>query len=90
MFVDIKTKSILKVDITPSEAFRILCKTLNMDYMLEEDVEFFVEKDCDGNNCVYIKNQDDRAYDDRGDLFIALRDVAKNIFPNLPFMPRGK
>ncbi len=86
MIVDVAVKSISQIDIESSEAFRILCKTLNMEYVLNEDIDFFVRKDCYDNNCVYyIKDGHDEEYDDRGDLFIALRNVAVNIFPNVLF-----
>ena len=86
MIVDIETKTVQQINIEPEEAFRILCKTLNMEFVLNEDIDFFVKKDCYNNNCVYyIKNGHDEEYDDRGDLFIALRNVAVNIFPNTLF-----
>lgn len=86
MVVDVKVKSISQLDIEPEEAFRILCKTLDMDFVLYEDIDFFVREDCYGDMCVYyIKDGHDEEYDDRGDLFVALRNVAVNIFPNLSF-----
>ena len=85
MLVDIKTTSICKIDISPEEAFRVLCKTLDMEFVFE-DKDFFVRKDCYDNNCVYvIKDGHDEVYDERGDLFVALRNVAVNMFPNLDF-----
>ena len=84
MLIDVKTTR--KIDIDEYEAFRILCKTLNMGFVLNEDIDFFVRKDCYGDNCVYyIKDGHDEIYDDRGDLFVALRNVAVNLFPNLEF-----
>ena len=86
MVVDVKTIATCQVDIDSNEAFRILCKTLNMDFVLDEDRDFFVRKDCYGENCVYVtKNGHDEEYDDRGDLFVALRNVAVNMFPNALF-----
>lgn len=86
MLVDITTKNTTQVDIDSEEAFRILCKTLKMEFVLWEDTPFFVRKNYYGDNCVYlIRNGHDEQYDDRGDLFIALRNVAVNIFPNLSF-----
>lgn len=47
---------------------------------------FSLKKDCYDNNCVYyIKDGHDEVYDERGDLFIALRNVAVNMIPNLDF-----
>jgi hypothetical protein len=80
MIVDMKTNC--KIDIEPEEAFRILCQTLRMDIVLLEDADVYVKKDEYGDNCVYSKFG---KYDDRGDLFIALRNVAVNMFPNVYF-----
>lgn len=85
MIVDTRVESVVNIDIECDEAFRILCKTLNMEFVLNEDIDFYVRKDCYGDNCVYYCNGHDELYDDRGDLFVALRNVAINIFPNLSF-----
>lgn len=86
MLIDVKTKAICQIDIDSYEAFRVLCKTLYMEFVLDEDIDFFVRKDCDDNNCVYyIKDGHDEVYDERGDLFVALRNVAVNMFPNVSF-----
>lgn len=71
-----------KIHIEPEEAFRILCQSLKMDIVLLEDANVCIKKDEYGNNCVYSAYG---KYDDRGDLFIALRNVAVNIFPNVAF-----
>lgn len=84
MLIDVKTTK--QIDIDEYEAFRILCKTLDMEFVLDEDIDFFVRKDDCGDNCVYyIKDGHDEIYDWRGDLFVALRNVAVNLFPNLEF-----
>lgn len=86
MIVNAKVNSVVNLDIDCDEAFVILCKTLDMEFVLNEDIDFFVRKDSYGDNCVYyIRDGHDEMYDDRGDLFIALRNVAVNIFPNLSF-----
>lgn len=86
MIIDVETKAICQIDIDSYEAFRILCKTLHMEFVLDEDIDFFVRKDCYDNNCVYyIKDGHDEVYDERGDLFVALRNVAVNMFPNVYF-----
>lgn len=86
MIVDAKVESIVNINIEPYEAFRILCKTLNMEFVLNEDVGYFVNRDLDGDNCVYrTSNGNDEYFDYRGDLFVALRNVAVNIFPNVSF-----
>ena len=84
MLIDVKTTR--QIDIDPIEAFRILCKTLDMEFVLNEDIDFFVRKDEYGDNCVYyIRDGHDEIYDWRGDLFVALRNVAVNLIPNLEF-----
>ena len=86
MEVNINTKAVCTIDIDSSEAFRILCKTLHMDFVLDEETDFFVRKNDEEENCVYvIRNGHDDLYDERGDLFVALRNVAVNMFPNLWF-----
>lgn len=86
MIVDVEAKAICKIDIDSYEAFKILCKTLHMEFVFNEDIDFFVRKDCYDNNCVYYtKDGHDEVYDERGDLFIALRNVAVNMLPNLDF-----
>lgn len=87
MNVDVKTSAIVNIDIESDEAFKVLCKTLNMEYILNDEYDFYIEKDSHGNNCVCrrMPNGHPKRYDDRGDLFIALRNVAVNMFPNLPF-----
>ena len=80
MVVDMKTKC--KIDIEPEEAFRILCQTLRMDIVLLEDANVYIKEDEYGDNCVYSAYG---KYDDRGDLFVALRNVAVNMFPNVAF-----
>ena len=86
MIVDVNVKGICSVDIESDEAFVILCKTLHMNFVLDEDTDFFVKKNEYDENCVYVmKNGHDELYDDRGDLFVALRNVAVNMFPNTLF-----
>ena len=86
MIVEAKVNSVINIDIESDEAFVILCKTLQMDFVLNENIEFFVRQDSFGDNCVYyIKDGHDEKYDERGDLFIALRNVAVELFPNVSF-----
>lgn len=84
MLVDITARQIFKEYIEPEEAFRILCKTLSMDFILNDDPDYFVTKDASGQNIVCKgTNGKVKIVDDRGDLFIALCNVAVNMFPNL-------
>ncbi|MBO5425300.1 MAG: hypothetical protein J6A25_07285 [Lachnospiraceae bacterium] len=86
MIVEARVNSVINIDIESDEAFVILCKTLQMDFVLNENIEFFVRQDAFGDNCVYyIKDGHDEKYDERGDLFIALRNVAVELFPNISF-----
>lgn len=86
MKVDIRAQTVCTIDIDSAEAFRLLCKTLDMEFVYDSDRDFFVRENYLGRNCVYF-NRDghDAIYDERGDLFVALRNVAVNIFPNLEF-----
>lgn len=86
MVVCANIKSVCQIDIESSEAFRILCETLHMTSVLDEDTKFIIKKNEDGENNLYaIKDGVEHHYDDRGDLFVALRNVAVNMFPNTSF-----
>lgn len=86
MVICANVKSVCQIDIDSSEAFRILCETLHMTSVLDEDTKFIVKKNEDGENNLYaIKDGVEYHYDDRGDLFVALRNVAANMFPNTSF-----
>lgn len=74
-------KEIVKVDITAEEAFVILCKRLDMEFVLDEDRDFSVE-----NGMVYeTENGNRQEFDDRADLFVSLRNVAACMYPNTYF-----
>lgn len=87
MMVEIPVESVIKIDLNSENAFVVLCKTLDMECVLDEDTEFIIKKNEDDENNVYVITSDGKEslYDERGDLFIALRNVAVNIFPNLYF-----
>ncbi len=82
MEVNVKTFCEQKIDIDYAEAFRILCRTVFMPFVLEDDDSYYVSDD----GCVW-KTVDgkDTEIDDRGELFIALRNVVVNLFPNVSF-----
>lgn len=68
-------------EIDAVSAFQMLCKTLKMDFVLDEDTDFRYHK-----GKVYVmRNGQEKIYDDRGDLFVALRNVAVNFIPNTAF-----
>lgn len=73
-------------EISIKESFEILLKNLCMEIVLEEDENYIIHKDKDGENGIYvIKDDHEILFDYRGDLFIALRNVAVNLYPNLLF-----
>lgn len=68
------------------DIFKELCYSLEMDFVLDEDRPFEVKKGLDDQRHVYLNEGGyDKRYDDRGDLFVALRNVAVNIVPNCTF-----
>lgn len=77
----------IQIDIDADEAFRLLCRTLDMDFVLDEDTDFLVMEDpYTGENAVYVsRNGHEEIYDDRGNLFVDLRNLATDIFPNTAF-----
>lgn len=86
MEVNVIAKTNCTIDIDSYEVFRILCETLHMNFVLDEDTEFFVRKNCDNELNVYTTvNGHDECYDEQGELFVALRNVAVNMFPNVSF-----
>lgn len=86
MILDIKANAICKIEINSYEAFRMLCKTLHMEFVLNEDIDFFIKEDRYGIRCVYcIKDGCEEEYDNRGDLFIALCNVAVMLFSDVSF-----
>lgn len=86
MLVDVTSKQTFNIDIEPEEAFWILCKTLSMDFILNDKSDYFITKDASGQNIVCKgTNGKVKTVDDRGDLFIALCNVAVNMFPNVSF-----
>lgn len=84
--VDVKVDSIIPIEINGEEAFRVLCKALGMECVLDEKTRFVVRRNMRGENGVYymVGNQE-RIYDSKGDLFVALRNVAVQLFPNIAF-----
>ena len=88
MIVDVNTKAVCQIDIGSDEAFRLLCKTLHMNCILDEDMmsKLYVVEDEYGEGTVcYTRDGHDEVFDDRGDLFIGLCKVATAMFPNWEF-----
>lgn len=86
MNVEVEAVTRMQIELDSVEALKMLCETLYMDFVLDENTDYFVKKDEYGENGVYVlKNGCDHKIDDRGDLFVALRNVAVNIVPNVDF-----
>ena len=86
MIIDVSAKAVCKIDIDSYEAFRILCRSLDMGFVLDENTDYRVKRNDFGDLVVYyIDNGHDEVFDDRGELFVALRNVAVNLFPNTLF-----
>ena len=84
MKVKVKASGDFEVDIDHNQAFYALCQTLYMDWAIEEKKHFVVEEDDFGEKVVYVvENVEKRIYDDRGELFLAIRNLAEAIFPNI-------
>ena len=80
MKLDVKCEAVVSIDISYGEAFKTLVKTLDMDFILkDEDLRFY--NNDDGELCIYKRvDGHDELYDDRGELYKALMQVANCIF----------
>ena len=82
----------VQIDIDPkgvstAEAFELLLSTLDMRFVMDEDTDYEIRED-EGVKEVWAKNashHEYHLYDDRGELFVALRNVAVNLYPDLFF-----
>lgn len=85
MKINIPITTIVETDINEKQAFDLLLKATLMDDMLLDD-SLEVKHNTYGEKVVYrVVNGHDETFDDRGDLFVALRNVACCLYPNLPF-----
>ena len=84
MIVSTKVKANIDIDIDTTEAFELLLKTLHMEWIMNDINSISIQKDSDDVNKIF-RVYDGRLIDERGDLFVALRNVAVNLFPNLEF-----
>lgn len=84
MTISTKVKASIDIDIDTTEAFELLLKTLHMEWIMNDINSISIQKDSDDVNKIF-RVYDGRLIDERGDLFIALRNVAVNLFPNLEF-----
>ena len=70
-------------ELKPEQALEMLCKTLNMDFAFTDDDSFYIKEDpMTGEQAVW---HGDEMYDDRADLFIAIRNLMVCMIPNLSF-----
>lgn len=91
MQIEVTTKQKVPVELEPIDALWILAKTLGMEWALDEDRKFMVEKwDEDGEPVYMVLEQSDRFgtwenFSDEGELFMALRNIAASIVSNVYF-----
>lgn len=84
------------IEMDQIKAFRILCQTLDMDWMFDEDNKYYVYEDENEERSVWSYNLDGtgNVYDDRGDLFLLLCALSEYIVPNSelrnPIIVKGK
>lgn len=70
-------------ELRPEQALEMLCKTLHMDFAFTDDDSFYIKEDpMTGELAVWYG---DKIYDDRAELFIAIRNMMVCIIPNLSF-----
>lgn len=70
-------------DLEPEQVLEMLCKSLHMDFAFTDDDSFYIKEDpMTGELAVW---HGDRVYDDRADLFIAIRNAMVCMIPNLSF-----
>lgn len=84
MIINTKVKANIDIDIDTTEAFELLLKTLHMEWIMNDINSISIQKDSDDINKVFCC-YNGKVLDERGDLFVALRNVAVNLFPNLEF-----
>lgn len=94
--VEVTAKTKMTIDISFDEALRILCKTLHMDFVLDDEKNYYL-KVFDENledfepyydqPCVCYKDKDgvEHVIDDRGNLFAALSTVVVMSYPNVGY-----
>ena len=72
LLVDVNVKTVMKVEIDAEEAFRILCKSLAMDFVLDEDTDYQIRKDEYGKNGVYVPQMDSTTNLTAGGIYLLL------------------
>lgn len=88
MKINLPIRQTVEADIDEKDAFRILCKSLDMEELIfnEKYDDAYVTTYESGDNEIWANcDGHDKVIDDRGDLFIALRNLACCLYPNLPW-----
>lgn len=77
-------KEYVDVEIDKSDAFRILCQTLDMEWILNDEFSFYIRENEYEERTVWLRvyGGSDKEFDERGDLFLALCKLAGEIFLN--------
>ena len=70
----------VEIEIDEIDAFKILCETLDMDFILDDNIDIYPAKDTNSGEIVVVK--DGKVIDDRGELFYYLCKVMSCIVPN--------
>lgn len=96
MEVEVTAKTKVTIDICSDEAYRILCKTLGMGFILNDEYDYYLKvfdedrEDYDpyyDQPCVCYRDKagDEKVISEQGNLFAALCTVAVNMYPNVGF-----
>lgn len=86
MKVKTTVNMVQEIEIDESQALEILCETLEIKQLVYDADTDYVIEDIDGQKCVCIENGNKPiVVDERAGLFVALRNVMVNMFPNLEF-----
>ena len=70
----------VEIEIDEIDAFKLLCKTLHMDFIVDDNTDIYPAKDISSGEIVVVK--DGKVIDDRGELFYYLCKVISCIVPN--------
>jgi hypothetical protein len=71
-------KHTIEINVDEWQLFEMLCKELYMDFVLDTDRKFYIKN---GRVCS-MENGAEKVYDDRANLFVALRNVLVQMSPN--------
>lgn len=93
--VEVTARAKMTIDITSDEAFRILCKTLGMEFLLDDERDYYLKVFEDFDNydpyydqpcvCYRDENGEETVIDDHGNMFAALCTLVVNMYSNVSF-----